>query len=85
MSNYIKNIRHLQVDDIKTLVVDDKWMQTIETSVKSEVTQISQHLSNRIKELSECYESPLPIIVKEVEEMESKMSVHLQKMGFVWK
>ena len=75
----------LSVDEIKALVVDDKWMQSIETSIKSEVDQISQHLTTRIKELAERYESPLPSIEKEVEELESKVNAHLKKMGFVWK
>lgn len=75
----------LSVDEIKALVVDDKWMQTIETSIKSEIDQISHSLSNRIKELAERYESPLPSIDKEVTELESKVSAHLEKMGFVWK
>lgn len=74
----------LSVDEIKALVVDDKWMQSIETSIKSEVDQISQHLTTRIKELAERYESPLPAIDKEVKELESKVNVHLQRMGFVW-
>ncbi|HPT73025.1 MAG TPA: type I restriction-modification system subunit M [Candidatus Cloacimonadota bacterium] len=75
----------LSVEEIKALVVDDKWMQSIEVSIKSEVDQTSQHLTTRIKELAERYESPLPSIDAEVIEMESKVNAHLQKMGFVWK
>jgi len=75
----------LSVEEIKALVVDDKWMQSIETSVKSEIDQISQHLTNRIKELVERYETSLPLMDKEVTELESKVNAHLQKMGFVWK
>jgi len=75
----------LSVEEIKALVVDDKWMLSIETAIKSEVDQISQHLTNRIKELAERYESPLPLMDKEVSLLESKVNAHLQKMGFVWK
>ncbi|MCK5138071.1 MAG: type I restriction-modification system subunit M [Bacteroidales bacterium] len=74
----------LSVDDIKALVVDDKWMQTIETTMKGEIDQISQALAGRIKELAERYESPLPEINNEVSELESKVNTHLEKMGFVW-
>ena len=74
----------LSVEEIKTLVVDDKWMQSIETAIKSEVDHISQHLTNRIKELAERYETSLPLMDKEVSELESKVNAHLQKMGFVW-
>lgn len=74
----------LTEDEIKTLVIDDKWMQTIENAVKDEIDHISQHLTNRIKELAERYESPLPIIDAEVESLESTVNTHLQKLGFVW-
>ena len=76
---------NLNEEEIKALVVEDKWMQSIETAIKSEVDQISHKLTNRIKELAERYESPLPAIKKEVEELESKVNAHLEKMGFVWK
>ena len=74
----------LTEDEIKQLVVDDKWMHTIESTIKDEIDHISQRLTNRVKELAERYENPLPIIDNEVESLESKVNAHLQKMGFVW-
>jgi len=71
--------------DIKTLAVDDKWMTVIESSVKSEMERISQRLTQRIKQLAERYETPLPKQTAEVAELEARVSAHLQKMGFVWK
>lgn len=70
--------------DIKTLVVDTKWIQIIENEIKAEIDHISQHLANRIKELAERYETPLPQIDTEVEALETKVNTHLKKMGFVW-
>ena len=70
--------------EVKMLVVDDKWIQTIETTIKEEIDHISQRLTNRIKELAECYENPLPFIENKVKVLENKVNVHLQKMGFVW-
>jgi len=69
-------------NDVKTLVVDDKWMQSIEKSIKSEIKQISQHLSNRIKELVERYKIPISEIDQQVKDMEHKVNTHLKKMGF---
>lgn len=74
----------LTVDEIKTLVVDDKWMQAIEASISGEIDQISQALADRIKELAERYESPLPSIDSDVTNLENKVSEHLQNMGFKW-
>jgi type I restriction enzyme M protein len=71
--------------EIKTLVVDDKWMATLERDVKTEMERISQRLTGRIKELAERYESPLPHIENKVEKLGKKVRAHLDKMGFVWK
>jgi type I restriction enzyme M protein len=74
----------LTADEIKQLVVDDKWMTNVEKSIKGEMDRISQRLTGRIKELAERYETPLPAQRKEAEELEKKVSLHLTKMGFVW-
>ena len=76
--------KSLTSDEIKVLVVDDKWMTTIETDIKTEIERISQRLSQRIKELAERYEAPMPKIVRTIDDLESKVSAHLQKMGFKW-
>ncbi len=74
----------LTEDEIKTLVVDDKWMPTLRQAINSEMDRISQRLTQRIKELAERYEMPLPELTSEVEELTSKVDAHLQKMGMVW-
>ena len=70
--------------EIKLLVVDDKWMNAIEQSIKTEMDSVSQRLTKRLKELVERYESPLPSIKNVVEGLEEKVNKHLEKMGFVW-
>ena len=80
----LQRYKTLTVDEIKQLVVDDKWMASIERSVKTEMERISQRLTQRIKELAERYETPLPKQTTDVAELENKVTAHLQKMGFVW-
>ncbi len=70
--------------EIKDLVINDKWMDTIESSIRTEMDRISQHLTQRIKELSERYENPLPELETNVKNMEIKVEEHLKKMGFSW-
>jgi type I restriction enzyme M protein len=70
--------------EIKVLVVDDKWMATLEQAVKGEMDRISQRLTQRIKELAERYEIPLPALVTETETLTGKVDAHLKKMGFIW-
>ena len=50
----------LTEDEIKTLVVDDKWMAHLSASVQSEIDRVSQTLTGRIRLLAERYATPLP-------------------------
>lgn len=68
--------------EVKMLVVESKWMKTIQSSIQGEMERISQRLTARIKELIERYETPLPQIDSELELLESKVNEHLRKMGF---
>jgi type I restriction enzyme M protein len=44
--------------------------------------RISQRLTQRIKELGERYDQPLPGLSNEVNQWEAKVSEHLVKMGY---
>lgn len=72
----------LTEDEIKTIVVQDKWMAYIENSIHSEMQQISQRLTSRIKELGERYAKTLKQHEIEVASAEAKVKQHLAKMGF---
>ena len=52
--------------EIKTLVVEDKWMARLSASVQSEIDHVSQTLTDRIHELAERYATPLPRLTEEV-------------------
>ncbi len=71
--------------EIKTLVVDDKWMVRLSGAVKGELDRVSQTLTGRIRELAERYATPLPILTEEVETLAARVGEHLKKMGAVWK
>jgi len=47
-----KAYAQLSEDDVKTLVVDDKWMQSLDTDIRGEMDRISQQLTSRVKELA---------------------------------
>lgn len=80
----ISKYKVLTEDEIKILVVDNKWLATIERDVITEMDRISQRLTGRIRELADRYENPLPQQHKEVNELTVKVDTHLKKMGFVW-
>ncbi|NCN98510.1 MAG: hypothetical protein GW928_14060 [Rhodoferax sp.] len=70
--------------DIKTLVVNDKWLTALSASVQGELDRVSQTLTGRIKQLTERYVTPIPQLTAEVETLADKVDAHLKKMGFVW-
>ncbi len=71
--------------EIKQLVVDDKWLAALDQDIHGEMDRISQALTQRVKELAERYETPLPRMVGRVAELEEKVNRHLERMGFAWK
>ncbi len=68
--------------EIKTLVVDDKWLPALDAAIHGEMDRVSQQLTQRVKELAERYETPLPRMTDRVAELEAKVNRHLQRMGF---
>lgn len=74
----------LTVEEIKQLVVEDKWLPTISNAIKGELDQTSQGLTGRIKVLAERYETALPAINTEVADLETTVNDHLAKMGYSW-
>ena len=70
--------------EIKTLVVDDKWMARLSASVQSEIGHVSQVLTGRICQLAERYAIPLPRLTEKVEGLAVRVEKHLKSMGAVW-
>jgi type I restriction enzyme M protein len=67
--------------EIKTLVVDDKWVARLSTVMQGEVDRVSQTLTGRVRELAERYAKPLPELTDEVETLSARVAEHLKKMG----
>ena len=76
--------RKLTEDEIKTLVIDDKWGATLEGRIIGEIERVTQQLANRVKELDERYAEPLPQLEAEVEMLSSRVNDHLKRMGVLW-
>ena len=71
----------LTEDEIKVLVVKDKWVASIQSAIESEVQRLTQALATRVQELEERYASPLPDLAREVEAFSAKVAGHLKSMG----
>lgn len=79
-----KQYPKLSIDEIKTLIVDDKWLATLQSNIEAEIERVTQQLANRVKELEERYNEPLPAITKSVENLSEKVAGHLKAMGLEW-
>ena len=74
----------LSVDEIKTLVVDDKWLTILAAAVQGELDRVSQILASRIRQLAERYDTPLPQLLDAVADLAARVDGHLKRMGAVW-
>jgi type I restriction enzyme M protein len=75
----------LSEKEVKSLVVDDKWMAALDEKIHGEMDRVSQELTRRVKELAERYGTPLPQMTDRVDELVAKVNRHLVTMGFAWK
>lgn len=71
----------LTEDEIKQLVVDDKWLATLADAVQDELQRLSQTLTSRIRQLAERYATPLPELEQQLQALAAKVGAHLQHMG----
>ncbi len=74
----------LSEDEIKTLTVDDKWLAALDAAIHGEMDRVSQAITQRVRDLAERYEIPVPKMIGRVAGMEAKVNLHLKKMGFLW-
>ena len=70
--------------EVRDLVVEGKWLASLEQAVAAEVERVSQALTGRLKELGVRYGEALPAISERVEELEARVAGHLERMGFAW-
>jgi type I restriction enzyme M protein len=74
----------LITDEVKSLVVHDKWQTALEQSIQAEIERVTQQLAGRVKVLEERYAEPLPQLIQEVEVLAGKVDDHLKRMALVW-
>lgn len=78
----LKKYRELSEDEVKTLVVEDKWLATLSNRIEQVLTDLTQKLSQRVKEIALRYENTLPTLEEKQEELKNKVKQHLAAMGF---
>ena len=71
----------LTEDEIKTIVVEDKWFASIHAAIDGEVQRLTQALTARVQELEERYAQPLPDLARDVDTFSARVEEHLRRMG----
>lgn len=79
-----KRYATLTTNEVKTLLVQDKWQTTLQGSIQAEIERMGQQLATRVKDLEERYAEPLPQISQSVEVLSAKVAEHLKAMGLEW-
>jgi len=74
----------LKEEEVKYLVIENKWFKKLTINMQNELDYVSQGLTIRIKELAKRYETPLPKLAEEVDSITAKVKDHLKKMGAKW-
>ncbi len=77
----LKRYPRLTEAEIRTLVVEDKWLADITSAIDSEVEARTEALTARVRVLTERYGKTLPQIVDELAGLEARVVGHLAAMG----
>lgn len=73
----------LNESDIKTLVVEDKWLFDLQSQIQNQIERTIQGFITRLVTLENRYQSPLSVLTDEVAHWETKVNEHLKVMGLL--
>ncbi len=71
----------LTVAEIAKIVVDDKWMASVEGTIGKEVERLTGGLVERVRVLEGRYADALPELELQVEDYSARVEGHLKRMG----
>jgi type I restriction enzyme M protein len=77
----LKTYPALTVDQIQTLVVQDKWLAALTAAIGAEVEARTETLTARVRVLTERYGQTLPQIMADLATLEARVAGHLAAMG----
>lgn len=77
----LKTYPELTKDDIRALVVHDKWLADITAAIGAEVEARTETLTARVRVLTERYGQTLPQILEDLAGLEVRVAGHLAAMG----
>ena len=80
-SKVLNQYATLTVEEIAAIVVEDKWMASVEAKIGQQVKRLAGGLVDRVSVLTERYADALPELERRVEDYGGKVTEHLRRMG----
>jgi len=71
--------------EVQTLVTDEKWLAALSAVVHEEIKNVGRRLTQRVTDLAERYDKPLPTLTELAAGYAAKVESDLGRMGFSWK
>ena len=71
----------LTVAEIAEIVVNDKWVRSVEASIEQQVERSAGGLVDRVRVLTGRYADALPELERHVEDYSARVESHLRQMG----
>ena len=80
----INRYKKLTEAEIKTLLIQTKWIGAVSASIESVLDSVRRTLSGRLQTLTSRYDDTLPTISAEAAIKTKAVESHLKKMGLSW-
>ena len=80
MEKVLAKFSMLTEEEVKALVVDNKWLAMLGAAVQNELDRVSQALTGRVQQLAERYALPLQKLDDEAGALAARVAEHLMKM-----
>lgn len=77
----LEKYRNLDENDVRSLVLDDKWRATVVRRISGEVEALTLDLVARIQQLGDRYAKTVGALEGELDELEARVIEHLAAMG----
>ena len=68
-------------DDIKALVIDDKWGAAVAAGISDELVAAAQRFTGRLRLLAERYSATIDQLDAEIQRLSTRLNQHLASMG----
>lgn len=68
-------------DDIRNLVVNDKWLKELKERSEAEKLRVCESISSQVSVLNERYVNPLPVINEDIARLSGEVDGFLKAMG----